>query len=151
MKSKCLIFIAVVFLFSCKNKSHQEAENQPAIQGTWKLISGTSNDKKSGRTTSYPMDFSMIKIINETHFAFLKHNKNPKDSSGFDAGGGTYKLTGNDYTEQLQYYKNKNWEGKSFNFKLTLANDTLTQTGLEQAEKEGIDRVIIEKYVKEHN
>gem|GEM_PF-3390748 len=42
----------------------------------------------------------------------------------------------------------KNWEGKTFDFTVSLKNDTLTQTGLEKVEKENINRTIIEKYVK---
>jgi len=151
MKIKFFVFIAFILLFACKEKRHQEANNQPDIQGTWKLISGTITDRKSGKIISYPANFSMIKIINNSHFAFLKHSKNPKDSTGFDAGGGTYLLKGSAYTEHLQYYNNKNWEGKTFDFKLNLVKDTLIQTGLEKVEKEGVDRVIVEKYVKESN
>lgn len=149
MKIEFFVLIAIILLFACKGKTQQETNNQPDIQGTWKLISGIITDKKTGEITSYPADFSMIKIINDSHFAFLKHSKNPKVSTGFDAGGGTYKLNGGAYTEHLQYYNNKNWEGKTFDFKLSLVNDTLIQIGLEKVEKEGIDRVIVEKYVKE--
>ncbi|KQR71099.1 hypothetical protein [Pedobacter sp. Leaf176] len=151
MKIKFFFFIAFTLLYACKEKTHQVANNQPNIQGTWKLISGTITDRKSGKITNYLANFNMIKIINDTHFAFLKHSKNPEDSTGFDAGGGTYLLNGSTYTEHLTYYKNKNWEGKTFDFKLSLAKDTLIQTGLEKVEKEGIDRVIVEKYVKESN
>ena len=92
----------------------------------------------------------MIKIINKTHFAFLKHNLNTKkdSSNNFDAGGGSYTLKGNKYTEHLDYYSDKNWEGKSFDFTVTFKGDTLIQKGLEKVENENIDRIIIEKYLK---
>lgn len=90
----------------------------------------------------------MIKIINENHFAFLKHDLNsPKDPSNhFDAGGGPYTLTGDQYTEHLDYYSDRNWEGKTFTFTVSVHNDTLIQQGREKVEKENIDRIIIEKY-----
>ena len=94
----------------------------------------------------------MIKIINNSHFAFMQHDLNtPKDSSNnFDAGGGRYTLTGDQYTEHLDYYKDRNWEGKTFSFTVSIQNDTLTQKGIEKVDKEGIDRIIIEKYVRLH-
>jgi len=92
----------------------------------------------------------MIKIINETHFAFLKHDLHtPKDSSNhFDAGGGSYTLAGDQYTEHLDYYSSPSWESKSFQFTVSISNDTLIQRGMEKVEKEGIDREIIERYVR---
>ncbi|MDN3585298.1 hypothetical protein QWY86_01360 [Pedobacter aquatilis] len=144
MKSKFLVLIAACLLFSCKSESSKTL----AIQGTWKLISGSITDKKTGKTSEYPMDFEMIKIINDTHFAFLKHSLNKADTLGFDAGGGSYTLNNDAYVEHLEYYGNKNWEGKTFDFKIILHGDTLIQTGVEQVEKEGIDRVIVERYIK---
>ena len=100
--------------------------------------------------TDYTKGQKFLKIINDTHFAFIKHNLNTaKDSSNhFDAGGGSYTLKGNKYTEHLDFYNDKNWEGKTFDFTVSLKNDTLTQTGLEKVEKEGINRTIIEKYIR---
>jgi hypothetical protein len=101
-------------------------------------------------TAWYPKDFKMIKIINNTHFAFLRHDLNPpKDSSNhFDAGGGSYTLNGDQYTEHLDYYTDRNWEGKPFNFTVQINGDTLTQTGIEKVDAAGINRTIVEKYVR---
>jgi hypothetical protein len=120
------------------------------LNGTWQLVSGTTITKGVSVVTDYTKNQSMIKIINDTHFAFLRHDLNTKkDSSNhFDAGGGSYTLTGNKYTEHLDYYTDKNWEGKTFDFTVTIKNDTLIQKGLEKVESEGIDRIIIEKYIK---
>ncbi|WP_231491697.1 hypothetical protein [Pedobacter sp. Leaf170] len=148
MKSKFLILMTSILMFSCNDDADKMDKSKLNIQGTWKLISGTITDNKSGKQRNYPMDFEMIKIINDTHFAFLKHSLNKKDTLGFDAGGGSYKLSNDSYIEHLEYYNNKNWEGKHFDFKLALHGDTLIQTGIEKVEKEGIDRVIVEKYIK---
>jgi len=120
------------------------------IAGTWRLVSGTTITKGVSEVTDYTKNISMIKIINDTHFAFLKHDLNsPKDSSNhFDAGGGSYTLAGDQYTEHVDYYSSPNWEGKTFQFKVSISNDTLTQRGMEKVEKEGIDREIIERYVR---
>ncbi len=120
------------------------------LNGSWRLASGATITKGVTETTDYSKNTRMIKIINDSHFAFLKHDLNsPKDSTNhFDAGGGSYTLKGNQYTEHLDYYNDKNWEGKAFNFTLSMSGDTLIQQGLEKVESEGIDRIIIEKYIR---
>jgi hypothetical protein len=145
MKNTIIPLIIVVSLAAC-------GENRPSIRlnGTWRLLSGTTIAKGDSTITDYAKDQSMIKIINDTHFAFLKHRLGePKDSSNqFDAGGGSYTLNGDQYTEHLDYYVDKNWEGKPFTFTVSIDGDTLVQKGLEKVESEGIDRVIIEKYLR---
>lgn len=120
------------------------------IKGTWQLVSGTTITSGDSSTTDYTKGSSMIKIINDSHFAFLKHDLNsPADSSNhFDAGGGSYTLNGNTYTEHLDYYSVRNWEGQTFNFTVSISNDTLIQKGTEKVESEGIDREIIERYIR---
>ncbi|MCZ4243848.1 hypothetical protein [Pedobacter punctiformis] len=148
MKLKLLTLSVFAFFISCKSKTEKADDAKLPIQGTWQLISGTTIENGTSKTTDYSKDSRMIKIINDTHFAFLRHSTNPKDTNGFDAGGGRYTLADQEYTEHLDYYKDKNWEGKTFKFNLTLSQDTLIQKGEEKVEEAGINRVIIEKYVK---
>jgi len=145
MKNNVTPLLLAVFLAACSGN-----HSSIAINGTWRLLSGTTITKGVSSVTDYTRDQSMIKIINDTHFAFLKHRVNePRDSSnGFDAGGGSYTLNGDQYTEHLDYYVDKNWEGKPFTFTVSLSGDTLIQKGLEKVESEGVDRVIIEKYLR---
>lgn len=116
------------------------------ITGTWQLVAATSTE--GGKTVStFDTSHMMIKIINDTHFAFLNHSKNNDTSaSAFDAGGGTYDLEHNDYTEHLDYYKDKKWENTSYNFTVKIFNDTLVQKGIEKNEKAGVDHIIVETY-----
>jgi len=134
-------------LLSCNTQSTATLR----LNGTWRLVSGTTITKGVSTVTDYTKDSRFIKIINDDHFAFLKHDLNsPKDSSNhFDAGGGAYTLEGNKYTEHLDYYSDRNWEGKPFQFTVTISNDTLIQRGMEKVENENIDREIIERYVRE--
>ena len=143
----------IMFLTSCLSNNDNKKESAINLKGTWKLVSGTTVDKGKSTFTDYTTTQSMIKIINDTHFAFLKHDLKPgKDGkNNFDAGGGKYKLNGDEYTESLDYYNDSNWEGKSFTFKVKIQNDTLIQTGIEKVEKVGIDRTITERYVKINN
>lgn len=143
-----LILLAVLSLFSCVNKDASKKDSDLDIQGTWQLLSATTIENGRSQTTDYSGKLKMIKMFNHTHFAFLKHSLNPKDTSSFDAGGGSFVLDKDDYTEHLEYYKNKDWEGKTFKFKLAIHKDTLIQKGIEKVEKAGVDRVIIEKYIK---
>jgi len=153
MKFKPAALVAlsvIVFLMACNTPAEKKEVANPII-GTWRLVSGATISKGKTEQTSYPKDQQMIKIINDTHFAFLNHTMNTaKDSSNkFDAGGGAYTLKGDQYTEHLDYYKDKAWEGKPFTFTVTFSGDTLIQKGLEKVEGTNIDRVIIEKYLRE--
>jgi hypothetical protein len=147
MKHIILSALAFICLFSaCEYKP---APDNPLI-GTWQLLTHTEITKGVSQVTDYTKDMKMIKIINGTHFAFLNHTLNTKkdSSNNFDAGGGVYTLDGDKYTEHLDYYKDKNWEGKSFDFTISFKGDTLIQTGLEKVDKENINHTIIEKYIK---
>jgi hypothetical protein len=138
-------------LLSCNTNTNTQPAATLRLNGTWRLISGASIAKGDTTVTDYTKNSRMIKIINDDHFAFLKHDLNsPKDSSNhFDAGGGAYTLEGNKYTEHLDYYNDRNWEGKTFQFTVAIDNDTLIQKGLEKVESEGVDHEIIERYVRE--
>ncbi|MBS1973439.1 MAG: hypothetical protein JST13_03735 [Bacteroidetes bacterium] len=136
--------------FSCKQSTSPTDSHSIKLNGTWQLVQGITVTKGDSAVTDYTKKQRMIKIINDTHFAFLKHDIGmPKDSSlNFDAGGGSYQLAGSQYTEHLDFYNDRNWEGKTFVFTVAISNDTLIQKGIEKVEGAGIDREIIEKYVK---
>jgi len=93
---------------------------------------------------------SFIKIINDTHFAFLQHDLSQgKDSSAvFVAGGGRYTLADSIYTEHLEYCSDRAWEGNDFSFVVTVKNDTLIQRGIEKVKEAGVNRMNIEMYVR---
>jgi hypothetical protein len=155
-------FIAMMmFLLSCTTSSTKEpaandssasssiAETTSPIEGTWKLVSATTIIKQDTTVTDYTKGQEMIKVINGSHFAFLRHDMNQgKDTAIFGAGGGTYTLSGDNYTELLQYCNERGWEGHTFTFTVSIKEDTLLQTGVENLPKEGVDQYIIEKYVR---
>jgi len=147
-KIPALLF-CIVYLSSCTmNEKKRQLHNQ--IMGTWKLISATTTEKGKHSFTDYTKTQSMIKVINDTHFAFLKHNLKPDENgkNNFDAGGGRYSLAGDQYTEFLDYYADRNWERKSFVFTVRIQQDTLIQTGVEKVEQAGVDRIITERYFR---
>lgn len=145
MKITTGLILLVCVLASCNNKK----QSLPLI-GTWQLVSATSTEKDNTTSTFNPK-LRMIKIINPTHFSFLSHDlTNGKDSAtaAFTAGGGTYTLTDSLYTEQLDYFTDRQWENNKFEFVVKIVNDTLIQQGIEKVEKLGIDHVIVEKYIR---
>lgn len=146
MKKALSILILSISFTSCNS----DIKPNP-IQGTWRLISAETTEKDSTFSTFNPKK-KMIKIINETHFAFFNHDlKNGKDSTNavFFGGGGKYTLKDSTYTENLEFFNNRQWENNKFEFVVKVKNDTLIQKGIEKVEKLGVNHIIIEKYVRE--
>jgi hypothetical protein len=138
-------------LAACKTKVETDTSTTGiALQGTWKLLTGTLIENGDTSITDYTKGISFIKIINDSHFAFLHHDVNKgKDSSAvFSSGGGSYTLKGNLYTEHLEYCSDRNWEGNDFAFTIEIKNDTLIQNGIEKIENAGVNRLNIEKYTR---
>ena len=150
MKRYLAIIIFVWVASSCQRKEPTAAEHIQ-LHGTWQLISGTLIENGDTNVTDYTRGIRMIKVINDSHFAFLNHDLNKgKDSLAvqFVAGGGRFELNGDKYTEHLEYCSDRQWEGNDFVFSVTIQNDTLTQRGVEKVEGTAIDRLNIEKYVR---
>lgn len=149
-----LVFVGIAAI-SCTVNSHKEEikKTQIPIVGTWKLISGTTIEKGDTVVTDYSGKISFIKIINDTHFAFLKHDvaKGKDSAAQYGSGGGRYSLVDSLYTEHLEYCTGREWEGNDFSFTVTIKNDTLTQSGIEKIESAGINRINIEKYYRLKN
>lgn len=117
--------------------------------GTWRLLKSIVIEKGDSTVTDYTANVSFIKILNNTHFAFLQHDLNKgKEPAVFVAGGGTYTLADSIYTEHLQYCSARDWEGNDFTFTISMKGDTLIQRGIEKVESAGVNRINIEEYLK---
>ena len=151
MNIKISSILISMILVSCGAESARNASSNTElpIAGTWKLLKGTLTEKGNTTVTDYTKNISFIKIINDTHFAFLQHDLNKgKDSAVFVAGGGRYTLKDSSYTEHLEYCNDRQWEGNDFKFTVTIKNDTLVIKGVEKVESAGVDRVNVEQYVR---
>lgn len=150
MKIKLHAAIVLISCLSCEQKNTAEENSLSPIVGTWKLVSSKVITGKDTILTFPIHNQEMIKIFNEDTFAFFKHDTNggKGDSAVFDAGSGTYKLNGQDYSEHLEYCNYRGWENRDFSFKLRLRNDTLIQTGFEKIDSLNINQEIVEVYVK---
>ncbi|MFZ6010310.1 MAG: hypothetical protein ACOYXT_08165 [Bacteroidota bacterium] len=142
--------MTVLIATSCQVRDEKDRSLQEVVplEGTWELISETKIEKDDTTFTPATKDQRMIKIINATHFAFLRHDLlQGKDSAAmFVAGGGRYTLQDRSYQEFLEYCNFREWENHEFKFTITIHQDTLIQQGSEKVEGLGIDRIIIEKY-----
>ncbi|MEZ4902823.1 MAG: hypothetical protein R2822_14260 [Spirosomataceae bacterium] len=152
-RSTTLVLIIVALISSCVTQNEGAISNNslPPLIGTWKLIEAIVIDKGDTTTTDYTQKVSFIKIINDSHFAFLQHDlNNGKDSTAvvFTSGGGSYSLKDTLYTEHLEYCSDREWEGNDFIFGIKIKNDTLVQSGIEKIESAGVNRLNIEKYVR---
>jgi hypothetical protein len=122
----------------------QDSKQEPTakLQGSWRLVAAERFEKDSAVSTLVP-GTEMIKILNGSHFAFLNHSTGVKDTAAarnrsFSAGGGTYTLDGQKYTEHLTYCSYFPYEGKDFHFTLEFRGDTLIQSGEEPLKDLGI-------------
>lgn len=152
MKIIIQLLLITIIVPACGTENEKPEINRQLIPiaGTWKLLSGTLIEKGDTVVTDYTKNVSFIKIINDSHFAFLQHDLSKgKDSAAvFSAGGGSYSLKDSTYTEHLEYCSARDWESHDFAFTIDIHNDTLVQSGREKIESEGIDRINIEKYVR---
>jgi Lipocalin-like domain len=149
MKYAFVIFSVILITCGATDHNQDAAPRSHPIMGTWRLLKGTLIEHGDTTITDYTKNGSFIKIINDTHFAFLQHDASKgKDSTVFVAGGGPYDLKDSTYTEHLQYCSSPEWEGHDFAFTVRFNKDTLTQYGIEKVEKAGVNRINIETYVR---
>jgi hypothetical protein len=143
-----LVLLATTLSACAPQATHQTPAALPLV-GTWKLIRATHIEKGDTVVTDKTKGVSFIKIINDTHFAFLQHGLAKASSpADFVAGGGRYTLADSLYTEQLDYCSARDWEGNAFAFTVSIKGDTLVQRGIEKVASAGVNRVNIEQYVR---
>ena len=120
------------------------------IIGTWQLISVKTIEGSDTTIDDFTNGIKGIKAFNDSHFSFFQHdlNKGIDSAAMFVAGGGTYFLKGNTYTENLEYCNFRVYEDNTFEFYITLNNDTLIQKGIEEIPEAGIDKYILETYIR---
>ena len=148
---KHLVYKLFIFLLilGCSKNSPSEAipkhSLENSIEGSWKLIYADIKENDSLQIKDLSKtDF--IKIINASHFAFF--NQERGSSENFMAGGGSYTFNGADYAETLDFINSPDYRGHVFPFKVEIKGDTLIQQGHEKIEAAGLDRYILEKYIR---
>lgn len=139
----------VVTMMGCQPSENEKGVDPLSILGSWELVAAETTEGGETTDTLVP-GRRMIKIINPYHFSFVNHDVNQGQDSlaYFAAGAGSYTLDGQTYTEQLEFCTARAWEGHSFEFQLQIKGDTLIQQGVEKNEEIGVDRYIVEIYVR---
>ena len=150
-----LLITLALFVMSCQteNKSKEqiiekEAQESSQIEGTWKMTYAEIRENDSVQVKDLSStDF--VKILNKSHFAFF--NQERETNENFTAGAGTYTFDGSTYVENLNFINYMDYRGHSFSFEVQIQGDTLIQQGHEKIEDSGLDRYILEKYVRVKN
>jgi hypothetical protein len=131
----------------------------PALEGTWELVEAKYSPPDP---TSKSAEWRQIKIITKTHWAFLSQKREPPKVTGltndsellaaakaFGAGGGTYTLDGDTYTERIQFFNTPNYVGIAVPFKIKWEGDEWIQTGTFPVKSLGLggsDMELYERY-----
>lgn len=149
MKTIVNLIIIIFAFISCNQSNPSSAPNdvsdESEIVGSWKLVYASIRENDSIHIKDLS-NTDFIKIINSGHFAFF--NQERGTSKNFVAGGGPYTFDGNKYTETLDFINDHSFRGHVFPFEVTFKGDSLIQQGHEKVEAAGVDRYIIEKYVR---
>jgi len=131
----CIAVVLCLTLLGC------DSGKQNRVEGAWELV--TVKETSPDTTIDYSKTgLRQIKIITKTHFAFLNQKTGDEKFTGegtdeqllkraktFYAGGGTYSLDGDSYTEHIEFFSNPNFVGMSIPFKIKIEGDRLIQTG----------------------
>ena len=149
MKITIIQILTLVIILSCAKESISPNplanSEKNAIEGSWKLVYADIKENDSVQIKDLSKtDF--IKIINDSHFAFF--NQERGTSENFMGGAGTYTLKGSDYAETLDFINAPDYRGHVFPFKVEIKGDSLIQQGHEKIEAAGLDRYILEKYIR---
>ncbi len=120
MKLKSLLLLAVVFaLFSFKTEKTR-------INGTYRIVSEEIVSGGKGTFTIYDDENNGLKTWSDKYFLFVNTNKKGSQPQN-SFGGGTYELSGNDYTENIQHHVARNFRDISLKLHLEMKGDTLIQ------------------------
>jgi hypothetical protein len=136
MKRIVIALVLALFLFA--GLSGCTAERKSQLEGTWELV-----DAKHTPDPAFKLaEWRQTKVITRTHWVFLAQKKDRQMFSGagtdaewlnaarsFEAGGGTYTLAGDTYTEHIQYFSLPNFVNVSIPYKIKCEGDQLIQMG----------------------
>jgi hypothetical protein len=122
------IFVFLILFFTDRADAQQKVTDATAQHvGTWKLVSTKYGDAKD--FTKYGETSSRLKLINPTHFTWIEVDATTKKV--LSSAGGSYKLSGNTYTETIDFAGDgmDAFLGKSQKFTIKIEGDKLFQSG----------------------
>ena len=115
------------------------SEAPRTLEGEWELVEAKPTPPDPTFTFA---DWRQIKILTKTHWAYLSQKRAPPKlttqtndaellaaAKAFGAGGGTYTLEGDTYTERIEFFYAPNYVGLSLPWKIRWEGDEWIQTG----------------------
>lgn len=141
---RMVFFLIIIYSFiNCSKRTPLITNNK--IEGTWKMVYAEiiENDSLKLKDLS---NTSFIKIINKSHFSFF--NQENSDTKNYYSVAGSYILKDDNYTETLNFTTVEAIKKHQFSFKIVVKGDTLIQSGIEKVAAAGMNRYILEKYIK---
>lgn len=145
--------LVAALIIGCQGCSSQST-NQ--LEGTWDLVEAKCSPPDPNFNFA---DWHQIKILTKTHWAFLSEKRvAPKMTSAtndaeliaaakaFAAGGGTYTLDGDTYTEHIDFFNTPNYVGTSVQWKVRWEGDEWIQTGTLPVKTLGLGDQDVELY-----
>lgn len=137
--------IISIIIVSCTNQQNKFP------QGAWKNVQFRSISTDSlGKIVTNNYNVDVVKMWSEKNFSFIGQWKQDTIIKDF-YGGGTYKLEGNKYEENIVYHFSQPGKVMNYTFKalLELRNDTLIQTSpVDDNGQIKKNRYSIEKYIQ---
>lgn len=118
LKTIILVFTAISILGFKSEKTK--------LNGTYKIVS--EEVVRNGESTVSPKNDknSGLKTWSDKYFMFVSSSVFGSQIS-HSFGGGTYKLSGNEYTEQCDYHVASNYRGITLKLHLEMKGDTVIQ------------------------
>lgn len=144
----CCLMIAL-FLGACTDKNSTMIKGSSELEGAWKLVYAKSVGSDSTASV-FRLNYagSQMKMWSKDHFSFVGMFKQ-KTAIIDNFGGGTYKLSGNRYTETYLYNAAEDYVELDEMMLLEIKNDTLIQTyPVDENGKIDPKSYNIEKYVR---
>lgn len=102
------------------------AQKPSPIQGAWELTSGKYGMPDKPVERNQPNKPFQIKLFTDKHFAYVMQKP---DGSFEQASAGTYKVSGNQYTETHNWVTEPKYKGYAFTFTYQLKGDQLIMKG----------------------
>jgi len=121
--------------------SSGQVQRSRSLEGAWELV----EVRHTPPDTFNLADWRQIKILTPTHWVFLTQKRaspnrttsqpQPKDNEllaaakAFGAGGGTYTLNGDTYTEHIEFFYTPNYVGATIPWTIRWDGDDWIMTG----------------------
>jgi hypothetical protein len=155
---KTVVRVSIVagLLIGLQGCASETASQASPLEGAWELVEARQTPPDPAFTLA---EWRNIKIFTKTHWAYLSQKRAaPKLTSwtndtellaaakAFGAGGGTYALEGDTYTEHIEFFAGPNYVGMSLPWKIKWEGDEWIQTGTFPMKSLGLDDHDLELY-----